>query len=71
MASTRVEGPGAVLDRLCEEQGRRKDWVARELGLSPSALSTRISGRTPFSKLEREKLGELFDVAPETFEEAA
>jgi transcriptional regulator with XRE-family HTH domain len=61
------EEPGRALDRLCREQGRRKDWIAEELGISKSALSKRIAGLTPLTKLEAEKLAAIFDVPVATF----
>jgi plasmid maintenance system antidote protein VapI len=61
------ETPGEAIDRLCREQGRTKEWLAAQLGLSQSGLSNRIAGRARVRVLEARELGRIFDVPAETF----
>lgn len=67
VAEAMRESPGEAIDRLCREQGRRKDWVADQLGLSKPAFSRRVTGRTDLSYLEAKELARIFDVPLETF----
>lgn len=38
----------AILNRLIAEKGLRKEYVAKQLGIRPSNLSDRLSGRVKF-----------------------
>jgi len=46
-------------------QGRRKDWLARELGVSPSYVTKLLNGKRRWTPALREKASDAFGV-PET-----
>lgn len=63
----RRETPGEAIDRLCREHGRRKGWLAEQLGILPQQLSARIAGKVRISLAEAKVLGAIFDEPYETF----
>lgn len=67
VAEAMRESPGEALDRLCRETGRKKQWVAKRLGLTSTTLSARISGRVRLTYLEAKELSRIFEVPLETF----
>jgi ribosome-binding protein aMBF1 (putative translation factor) len=64
---TTFKATGELVTRLCAEQGRRKDWLARQLGMASSQLSDRIHGRTKWNYLEAKELASIFGVPLEEF----
>lgn len=58
---TEISGGGAI-DRLCRAQGRRKGWLAGQLGIGPERLSRLISGERRLTLEEAAKLAAIFGV---------
>jgi lambda repressor-like predicted transcriptional regulator len=61
LAVLTAETTEAVL-RLCREQGRTKEWIARSAGLTPSMLSHRLAGRYRWRESEARLLAHAFGV---------
>ncbi len=51
--------------RLIETQGRRLDWVAERVGISPSHLSNILAGRRQISAAQALALAEALQVPVE------
>lgn len=52
------------INRLISERGLRKDMIADELGIVPSALSHKLKGRRRFKDAEIEHLSKILEVHP-------
>lgn len=50
--------------RLLDERGIRQHHVAAALGVTQSAVSDRLRGRTPFTLQDLERLRELLGMEP-------
>ena len=50
------------LSGLIAERGLRKDMIARDLGISPSALSHKLKGRRRFTENELDLLSVILGV---------
>lgn len=51
-----------TLNRLIAERGIRKDMIADELGIVPSALSHKLKGRRRFTEQELKRLSEILEI---------
>jgi plasmid maintenance system antidote protein VapI len=63
--------PKTKLRTFLDERGLRYIWVAERLGISKSHLGHIMDGRRPLNPTLAERIGELFDVDPQMFEEYA
>ena len=61
------ERVGRVLLMLLGAAGEDQQDVAPVLGITPTAVSSRLKGRTPWRVLELEALAKHFDVPAEIF----
>jgi hypothetical protein len=52
-----------LLDAKIKESGLKYRYLASELGLTEQAFSLKRRGRSPFRKLEKEKLCELVNIS--------
>lgn len=59
--------PEPVVERLLREQGRKKRWLAGQLGMARTTLDGRITGDTPWTLAEALRLADIFRVAVTDF----
>lgn len=52
-----------LLDTKIKESGLKYRYLASELGLSEQAFNLKRRGRSPFRKLEKERLCELVNIS--------
>jgi transcriptional regulator with XRE-family HTH domain len=50
------------INRIIIESGMKKEFVAEKLGMSPTSLSNKLAGRTPFTIKEANAFCELFGI---------
>lgn len=64
------EAPHEVVGRLIREGGYRVSFVRTEVLRiqDPSTMSKKLSGRNPFTALERKALADFFEVPEALFE---
>lgn len=55
--------PETGLAQVLKEQGRRTDWVAESIGVTPSAVSRWASGQWPIPERRVSELAELLGVS--------
>ena len=51
-------------EQLIQLRGYRKDMIAEELNITPSALSHKLKGRRGWKEKEKERLSEILEVHP-------
>lgn len=52
------------IDQLITQRGLRKDMIADDLNITPSALSHKLKGRRRFKEDEIEQLSKILEVHP-------
>lgn len=59
--------PGETLQRLIDERGTKKQWVAEQLGVGRDRVRRLCTGEVELTVREAEQLGRTFNVPIETF----
>lgn len=59
--------PAANIRRTLREQGRKQGWLAEQLGLNQSYLSTMLTGQRPISAELVERIAEVLGVPVSDF----
>lgn len=50
------------LERLIEDSGLKKNYIAKTIGLSRQGLANKIQNRSPFTSTEIKRLCELLNI---------
>ena len=56
----------ARISRVIDDNGYKKEFVAQRLGMSPTSLSNKLAGRTPFTLKEANDFCDLFKITDVT-----
>ena len=51
-----------TLSRILEEQGRRQDWLAKQVGVSPSNVTRWCNGTLPIGEEYLDKIALALDI---------
>ena len=54
-----------ALNAEIERQGRRKDWIAKKLGVKPPQVTYMLAGTRPFKDEQLKKLAKMLEVSLE------
>lgn len=67
MAEVVKENASEILSSLIKEKGLMKSFIARKLGMKPSDISNRLSGRVKIDADFALKVSKVLEVDPDIF----
>lgn len=52
------------INKIIEERGLKKNYIAKQIGIQPSTLTLRLNGQSDFKVSEAARLGDFLGLTP-------